>query len=62
MARVGAAGPNDALKMARLRMLSPSGSRRALSRQELADAANRYLHDRYGLRSGMDDSYIGKLE
>lgn len=53
--------PNEFLRQARLRLASPSGSGRAMSRQELADLVNRYL-TRCGIRTAMDEGYIGKLE
>jgi transcriptional regulator with XRE-family HTH domain len=33
-----------------------------MSRQEVAEAVNEYLGTRHGLRSGLDETYIGKLE
>ncbi|MEU8075888.1 hypothetical protein AB0B31_10600 [Catellatospora citrea] len=33
-----------------------------MSRQELAEAVNEYLGAQHGLRSGLDETYIGKLE
>lgn len=53
---------NDMLRAARLRLVSPSGSGRSLSRQELAQAVTSYLFKVHGLRVALDDTYIGKLE
>lgn len=54
--------PNELLRRARLRRLSPSGSGRPMSRQDLADLLNEQLAQR-GLREpALDSSYIGKLE
>jgi hypothetical protein len=50
------------LAEARRRLLSPSGSGRVMSRQEVADAANAYLWSTYGERGGLDRNYLGKLE
>jgi hypothetical protein len=57
-----AGGPNTALRQARVAHRSPSGSGRVLSRQELAEAVNEYLHERHGLRVKLDETYVGKLE
>ncbi|GAA3948233.1 hypothetical protein [Actinoplanes auranticolor] len=54
--------PNDMLMRARRRLRSPSGSGREMSRQELADAVNRYLWSRYHITSELDATYIGHLE
>jgi tetratricopeptide (TPR) repeat protein len=54
--------PNDALRAARRRLLSPSGSGRPLSRQELAEAANAWLADTHPAEAALDANYIGKLE
>lgn len=60
--------PNDQLRSARKAMLSPSGSRRPMSRQELADGCNAELNRRYeaqGRRprwAGMTEKTIGTLE
>jgi tetratricopeptide (TPR) repeat protein len=54
--------PNDLLRTVRRRTLSPSGSGRALSRQELAEAANAWLADRHPAEAALDANYIGKLE
>jgi hypothetical protein len=54
--------PNAQLGDARRRLLSPSGSGRALSRQELADAVNAYLWVTYRERGSVDRGYVGKLE
>lgn len=53
---------NSLLQDARLRRVSPSGSGRPLSRQELAEAVNAYLWDRCGRRAELDANYVGKLE
>ena len=55
--------PNDLLRQARLRFLSPSGSGRVLSRQELADAVRELLITRTDQEfSGVDGHYVGVLE
>ena len=54
--------PNDLLRAARLRLPSPSGSGRPMSRQELAEAVNAYLWDRYQQRENLSANDIGKLE
>lgn len=53
---------NDQLRKARLRLPSPSGSGRSMSRRELADLVNDYLWKAYGRRSAIDADYVGKLE
>lgn len=53
---------NDLLAAARRSHLSLSGSGRPMSRQELAEAVNRYIHDHYRQRVQLDATYIGKLE
>ena len=54
--------PNERLRQARLVLVSPSGSGRPLSRQELADLVNEHLTSS-GLRhTFLDATYIGKLE
>lgn len=58
----GARRPNTLLRDARLRLRSPSGSGRRMSRQELAEAVNAYLWERYRRRAALDGSYVGKLE
>jgi hypothetical protein len=55
-------GPNELLRAARLALRSPSGSGRPLSRQELADAVNAYLHEHVGRRFAIAGHYIGNLE
>lgn len=50
------------LRRARLRLLSPSGSGRPMSRQELAEAVNAYLWRVHGVRDRLDETDIGKLE
>ncbi|MDG4793648.1 hypothetical protein [Micromonospora sp. WMMD1082] len=54
--------PNDLLRRARLRLPSPSGSGRAMSRQELAEAVNAWLFADTGRVFRLDETYIGKLE
>lgn len=54
--------PNDRLRQARLRMPSPSGSGRPMSRQELADAVNAYLARKDRREATLDANYVGKLE
>jgi hypothetical protein len=60
--------PNNQLRSARMAMLSPSGSRRPMSRQELADACNAELDRRYEAQrrrprwAGMTEKTIGTLE
>jgi hypothetical protein len=54
--------PNALLRMARLRLLSPSGSGRPMSRQELADAVNARVHEISGGRLLVDATYVGRLE
>lgn len=56
------ARPNLLLSEARRRHVSPSGSGRAMSRQELAEAVNSYLWTTYRRRVSLDGGYIGKLE
>jgi hypothetical protein len=54
--------PNDLLRRARLRVPSPSGSGRPMSRQELADEVNKYLFHKTEREFDLDDNYVGKLE
>lgn len=57
-----ARSPNHRLRSARLKLTSPSGSGRPLSRQELADLLNADLA-RCGVNHApLDGTYIGKLE
>jgi hypothetical protein len=58
----GDPAPNQRLRQARLRMPSPSGSGRPLSRQELADQANEFVFGSTGREACLDANYIGKLE
>ncbi|MEV4708328.1 hypothetical protein [Actinoplanes sp. NPDC049316] len=58
----GKSTPNRLLVEARRRRLSPSGSGRPMSRQELAEAVNTYLADRYSAITSLDENDIGKLE
>jgi tetratricopeptide (TPR) repeat protein len=54
--------PNALLRQARRRLLSPSGSGRPMSRQELAEAINTYLWNTHGIDEHLDETDIGKLE
>lgn len=54
--------PNHLLTQARCALRSPSGSGRELSRQELAEAVNLYLWQKYESRVNLDGTYIGHLE
>ncbi len=58
--------PNDLLHAARSRMKSPTGSDRPMSRQELADAINRYMHEKTtGTRQKpplIDAAFVGRYE
>jgi hypothetical protein len=54
--------PNDRLRAARARMLSPTGSGQPMSRQELADEVNRYLRDRSDPDGPVTANQVGKLE
>jgi len=54
--------PNDLIRRARLARRSPSGSGRVLSRQEVADAVNASVFATCGVRTCLDDHYIGSLE
>lgn len=49
---------NDLIRRARLRLFSPSGSGRRMSREELADAVN----ERLGIRYAIDARYVGEME
>src|SRR3954464_8360713 len=53
--------PNDLLRAARLRMVSPSGSGRSMSRQELADAVNARLARTDPDEATFDANHIGNL-
>jgi hypothetical protein len=53
---------NIQLRVARSRMLSPSGSGRPMSRQELADAVNAYLWTTYQIEDRVDATDVGKYE
>lgn len=53
---------NDLLRAARLRRMSPSGSGRPMSRQELADLVNAQLALQDVRHAPLDGGYIGKLE
>ena len=54
--------PNNALREARLRQPSTSGSGRAMSRQELAEAINSYLYTETGQVYRIDANHVGKFE
>lgn len=54
--------PNRLLRQARLRLLSPSGSGRPMTRQELADAVNAHVFRATGRYACTDAHYIGRLE
>lgn len=54
--------PNPLLEAARCRLLSPSGSGRVMSRQELAEAVNAYLWRAYEQTENLDRTDIGRLE
>ncbi len=54
--------PNNRLRQARMRMPSPSGSGQPMSRQELADAVNRYLADKQDPDGPVTANHVGKLE
>lgn len=54
--------PNTLLSRARRAVASPSGSRRPMSRQELADAVNTYLWSTHGIAHYWDETDIGRLE
>lgn len=56
------ATPNDLLRAARLRHKSPSGSGRDMSRQELADLANKHIATNSGRQGVIDAEHVGKLE
>jgi tetratricopeptide (TPR) repeat protein len=53
---------NRLLEGARCRRLSPSGSGRPMSRQELADEANAWLAVHFPGEAPFDRNYVGKLE
>ncbi|MEV7231973.1 hypothetical protein AB0M79_33940 [Polymorphospora sp. NPDC051019] len=53
---------NDLLRNARLNRPSTSGSGRAMSRQELAEAVNARMFAVTGRVGGLDGNYVGKLE
>lgn len=53
---------NGLLRRARLRRVSPSGSGRPMSRQELADLVNTYLAKVDIRHTPLDGGYVGKLE
>ncbi|MET7403466.1 helix-turn-helix transcriptional regulator [Dactylosporangium sp. NPDC005572] len=53
---------NELLRRARLARVSPSGSGRVLSREELAEAVNAWVFTTCGRRICLTDRSIGKLE
>lgn len=53
---------NAKLRDARLRLVSPAGSGRPMSRQELAEAVNAYLWRSYQQEDRLDEDDVGKLE
>ncbi|MEV6526577.1 hypothetical protein AB0M43_32060 [Longispora sp. NPDC051575] len=56
------AEPNDELRQARRRLTSDRHRSGSLSRAELADRVNAFLHAETGRRFEIDANYIGKLE
>ena len=54
--------PNRLLRQARLRLQSPSGSCRPMSRQELADAVNAFVFEATGRIVCLDAHQVGRLE
>ncbi|GAA0490635.1 hypothetical protein Ade02nite_23700 [Paractinoplanes deccanensis] len=54
--------PNDLLRVARLRVLSPAGSGRPLSRAELAELVSAWVYEQTGLIDPFDASDVAKLE
>ncbi|RNL87703.1 hypothetical protein EFE23_26695 [Micromonospora solifontis] len=50
------------LRRARLAKTSPTGSGRAMSRQEVAEAVNAWIWEHQQQRTHLDGAYIGKLE
>ncbi|MEU1813107.1 helix-turn-helix domain-containing protein [Micromonospora aurantiaca (nom. illeg.)] len=54
--------PNELLRRARLARVSPSGSGRVLSRQELAEAVNAWVLTTYQRRVSVSGRSIGNLE
>lgn len=56
------AGPNDLLRAARRARLSPSGSGRPMSRQELAEAVAAYLFEQAGRSFGINAKHIAAFE
>ncbi|WP_147268069.1 XRE family transcriptional regulator [Spongiactinospora rosea] len=53
---------NHALHKARIQKESPTWAGSELSRQELADLVNQWIHQHSGQMSALDAGYIGKLE
>ncbi len=60
--RVCDPGPNHQFVAARTQLTSPSGSGLGMSRRELADLVNEYLHVHDPSDPGVDGNYIGKIE
>lgn len=54
--------PNELIRRARLALVSPSGSGRVLSRQELAEAVNAWIFTTHGRRLSLTERSIGKFE
>jgi tetratricopeptide (TPR) repeat protein len=54
--------PNHLFALARGRLVSPSGSGRTMSRQEVADAVNAYLWQAHRIVDNVDATYVGHLE
>lgn len=53
---------NEQLRAARLARLSPTGSGRAMSRQDLAELVNAHLAEQGVSHAPLDGGYVGKLE
>ena len=54
--------PNEHLRFAREQFPSRRAPGERLSRQELAELVNQWIHDHGGERVELDENYIGKLE
>lgn len=54
--------PNEQLRAVRLARLSPTGSGRPMSRQDLAELVNAHLAERGVSHAPLDGGYVGKLE
>jgi hypothetical protein len=55
-------GPNDQLREVRERTESPQTPGECLTRSELAEQVNAWIHDRHGNTVELDGNYVGKLE